>query len=76
VGNLVISVMAPPRFASPLCRTRTVPGAVDAPHPSRRSRPAVKDWSRAASPPSSMRCPVQTWPRHPCHQWGLKTTGC
>jgi transposase-like protein len=18
----------------------------------------------------------QTWPRHPCHQWGLKTTGC
>ena len=18
---------------------------------------------------------VQTWPRHPCHQWGLKTTG-
>src|SRR2546427_12197974 len=20
--------------------------------------------------------PVQTWPRHPCQQWGLKTTGC
>src|SRR5712691_10392220 len=19
---------------------------------------------------------VQTWPRHPCQQWGLKTTGC
>jgi phosphatidylserine/phosphatidylglycerophosphate/cardiolipin synthase-like enzyme len=19
--------------------------------------------------------PAQTWPRHPCHQWGLKTTG-
>ncbi len=19
---------------------------------------------------------AQTWPRHPCHQWGLKTTGC
>jgi hypothetical protein len=19
---------------------------------------------------------LQTWPRHPCHQWGLKTTGC
>jgi hypothetical protein len=18
---------------------------------------------------------AQTWPRHPCHQWGLKTTG-
>ena len=43
VGNLGISVMAPPRFSSPLWRTRTVPGAVDAPRPSRRSRPAVKD---------------------------------
>jgi len=20
--------------------------------------------------------PTQTWPRHPCQQWGLKTTGC
>jgi putative DNA-invertase from lambdoid prophage Rac len=19
---------------------------------------------------------LQTWPKHPCHQWGLKTTGC
>src|SRR5712671_5664958 len=29
-------------FSSPLWRTRAVPGAVDAPHPSRRSKPAVR----------------------------------
>jgi hypothetical protein len=31
-----------------------------------------------SSPRAKFYCPwhAQTWPRHPCHQWGLKTTGC
>jgi hypothetical protein len=42
------------------------------------SVPARKSRVRSATVGSTCLSPraLQTWPRHPCHQWGLKTTGC